>query len=73
MIAMQTMFWVSPLGSFEDNTHHQVRAQISIRLRQLPYFIPWISLFEFGERFDSPGNLLSILAGVATPEQAGRS
>jgi glycogen debranching enzyme len=68
--ALRTMFWVAPLGSFEDATHHQVRAQMSIRLRQLPYFVSWISLFEFGERFDSAANLLAILAGVAPPDQA---
>jgi glycogen debranching enzyme len=68
--AISEFFWVAPLGSFEDTSHMQIRAQMSIRLRKLPYFISWISVFEFGERFDAPANLLSILADVATPEQA---
>ena len=70
MEAIQRFFWVAPPGSFEDKTHMQVRAQMSVRLRKLPYFISWISVFEFGERFDAPANLLSILTGVATNDQA---
>jgi glycogen debranching enzyme len=68
--AIQRSFWVAPLGSFEDKTHTQMRAQMSIRLRKLPYFLSWISFGEFGERFDAAANLLSILTGVAKPEQA---
>jgi glycogen debranching enzyme len=68
--AIRRFFWVAPLGTFEDTSHMQIRAQMSIRLRKLPYFVSWISVFEFGERFDAPANLLSILAEVATPEQA---
>jgi glycogen debranching enzyme len=68
--AIRDFFWVAPLGSFNDRTHTQVRSQMSVRLRKLPYFVPWISVFEFGERFDAPANLLSVLTGIATPEQA---
>lgn len=67
---LQENHWVNPLHSFEDHSHHQLRAQISIRLRELPYFLPWINKADFGERFDSAGNLMAILAGVAQPEQA---
>jgi glycogen debranching enzyme len=68
--AIQDKFWVKPTGSFVDKTHHQVRTHASVSLRARPYFLPWVSLFEYGDRFDTAGNLLAILADVASPGQA---
>jgi hypothetical protein len=50
------------------------------RLRELPrklfladerYYLPYLAFRAVGEWFDSLGNLLAILAGVADPEQTG--
>ncbi|MDP2789551.1 MAG: glycoside hydrolase 100 family protein [bacterium] len=34
------------------------------------FFLPYITFLNFGEWFDSLGNLLAILTGIATPSQA---
>jgi len=70
--AIQDLFWVKTPGSFTDTTHCKTRTLMSITLRSCPYFLPWVSGFEYGERFDTTANLLAILTGVATPEQADR-
>ncbi|MGF1656690.1 MAG: amylo-alpha-1,6-glucosidase [Verrucomicrobiales bacterium] len=67
--AIQDTFWVKPVGH-EDKSHVQVRTHASITLRKVPYFLPWVSTFEYGERFDTTANLLAILCGVASEEQA---
>ncbi|XHR30489.1 MAG: amylo-alpha-1,6-glucosidase [Chthoniobacteraceae bacterium] len=68
--SVRTMFWPAAPGTFVDKTHFQVRAQMSLTLRSVPFFVPWISVFEFGKRFDTPGNLMAILSGVASQPQA---
>ena len=70
--AIQDVFWVKKAGTFTDNTHAKTRTHMSITLRECPFFLPWVNLFEYGERFDTTGNLLAVLTGVATPEQADR-
>lgn len=68
--AIQNKLWVAPPGSFTDDTHHQARMHMSVSLRARAYFLPWVSLFEYGDRFDSAGNLLAILCDVASEAQA---
>jgi len=68
--AIQDVFWVKAPGSFTDSTHCKTRTLMSVTLRACPFFLPWVSGFEFGERFDTTANLLAILTDVATPEQA---
>ncbi|MEM6820665.1 MAG: glycoside hydrolase 100 family protein [Verrucomicrobiota bacterium] len=68
--AIQNTFWVMPLDDFEDKTHTRTRLSMSLSLRKTNYFLPWINHFEFGERFDTAGNLLAILCDVASPEQS---
>lgn len=68
--AIQTAFWVSPVGTFTDLSHSQVRTHMSVTLRKRPYFMPWVNHGEYGERFDTAANLLAILSGVASPEQS---
>lgn len=41
-------------------------------LRDAHYYLPYVSFREIGEWFDAFGNLLAILAGVASEEQANR-
>lgn len=53
-----------------DTSHWQAQQDAATRLRRLDYFLPWVDLFSYGERFDSPANLLAILTGTATPKQA---
>ena len=36
-----------------------------------PYYLPYVAFRDVGEWFDSFGNLLAILAGVADPQRAG--
>jgi len=67
---IRNMFWPLPPGSFVDQTHFQIKARISQTLRSVPFFVPWVSVFEFGKRFDTIGNLMAILTGVASPAQA---
>jgi glycogen debranching enzyme len=40
-------------------------------LRNKPYFLPYFSHRYYGRYLDTLGNLLAILFGIATPEQAG--
>jgi glycogen debranching enzyme len=68
--AIQSTFWIQPHGTFEDATHVKVRTHMSVSLRRRPFFLPWVNLFEYGERFDTTGNLMAILTGVATPAQS---
>ncbi len=66
--AIQDSFWVKPVGHI-DKSHTQEKTHASITLRKVPYFLPWVSMFEYGERFDTTANLLAILCGVASEEQ----
>ena len=66
--ALQDVFWVKPVGH-QDKSHTQERTHASITLRKVPYFLPWVSSFEYGERFDTTANLLAILCDIASPEQ----
>lgn len=70
--AIQKKLWVTPPEKCVDHSHHQVRMHASVTLRSRAYFLPWVSLFEYGDRFDTTGNLLAILCDVATPEQSQR-
>ena len=68
--AIQRVFRVAPLDSYEDQTHHRTRTLMSLTLRQCPYFLPWVGVFDFGERFDTTANLLAVITGAADPAQA---
>jgi glycogen debranching enzyme len=37
-----------------------------------PYYLPYMGFRDFADRFDTLGNLLAILLGVASPEQSDR-
>lgn len=67
--AIRRMFWVRGPGEVEDQSHEQARALMGITRRRWPYFLPWVDGFAFGDRFDTPANLLAALTGVATAEQ----
>lgn len=70
--AIQKTFWVVPPEKVVDESHCKPRLHASVTLRSRPYFLSWVSLFEYGDRFDTTGNLLAILCGVATEEQTVR-
>lgn len=68
--AIQNTFRVYPKETMpEDTTHYQARQDATTRMRRCAYFLPWVDLFSYGERFDTTANLLCILAGAATQEQ----
>lgn len=69
--AIRAMFWARGPGEVDDQSHEQARALMSVTLRRWPYFLPWVDGFTFGERFDTPANLLAALTGVASAEQSG--
>lgn len=70
--AIQETFWVVAPENCTDDTHQKARLHASVSLRARAYLLPWVSLFEYGDRFDTAGNLLAILCGVATDDQATR-
>lgn len=70
--AIQETFWVTAPADCIDHTHDKARLHASVSLRARAYFLPWVSFFEYGDRFDTTGNLLAILCGVATGDQAER-
>lgn len=41
-------------------------------LQERPYYLPYMAFRDYGDRFDSLGNLLAILFGVADEAQAAR-
>lgn len=43
---------------------------MSTQLRNRPYFLPWVSQCDWGEHFDTTGNLLAILTDVADESQS---
>jgi glycogen debranching enzyme len=68
--AIQSRLWVSPENQYSDKGHFKAQALAAVTHRNLPYFLAWESIFEFGARMDVPGNLLAILTGVASETQA---
>jgi glycogen debranching enzyme len=70
--AIQETFWVVPPERVVDESHDKARLHASVTLRSRPFFLSWVSLFEYGDRFDTTGNLLAILCGVATEDQTTR-
>lgn len=41
-------------------------------LQERPYYLPYMAFRDYGDRFDTLGNLLAILFGLATPAQTDR-
>ena len=41
-------------------------------LQERPYFLPYMAFRDYADRFDSFGNLLAILTGLASPAQTAR-
>ena len=68
--AIRDLFWIKEPGSFSDETHFKVRTLMSTQLRNRPYFLPWVSQCDWGEHFDTTGNLLAILTDVADESQS---
>ncbi len=69
--ALRDRFWVKPPTAFEDDSHGRVRTLMACQLRRRPYYLPWVDFYAYGDHFDVAGNLLAILCGVATSDQAG--
>ncbi len=67
---LQSYFWVRDAGQYTDDTHGRVRTKMSLMLRKRPYFMPWVGLFDYGDYFDTTGNLLTVICGIASREQA---
>ncbi len=67
--AIRDMFWVKDAGTFTDDTHFKLRTTMSTKLRRRPYFLPWVSLSDWGEHFDTAANMLAILTGIADEKQ----
>ena len=67
--AIRDHFWVKATCPTNDKSHFRLAALMSTQLRRCPYFMPWVSQCDWGEHFDSPANLLAILAGIADQEQ----
>jgi glycogen debranching enzyme len=67
--AIQDRFWVRIGNLASDQDHTRNRAAAALALREMPHFLAWESMFEIGDRFDVPGNLLAILTGIATTDQ----
>jgi glycogen debranching enzyme len=40
-----------------------------VELQQRPYYLPYVAFRDFADRFDTFGNLLAILFGIASPAQ----
>jgi hypothetical protein len=59
-IAAHRAEWAYPL--------HRIDAELVAR----PYYLPYVAFRDFADRFDTFGNLLAILFGIADPAQADR-
>ena len=68
--AIQDYFWVKPPAFFDDRSHFQIRKIMACALRTRPFFLPWVDVSDYGDYFDTTGNLLAILCGVANDKQA---
>ena len=43
-----------------------------VELQQRPYYLPYVAFRDFADRFDTFGNLLAVLFGIASPAQSER-
>lgn len=76
---INTLLWVGPefkrdLGWVEKNRKewfYPIRAT-EVLFQEKPYYLPYMSFRGWEDRFDTFGNLMSILFGLASPEQADR-
>ena len=76
---LNLLLWVGPevtrdLRWVEENRTEWLyplkRTETELVLR--PHYLPYVAFRDYAERFDVLGNLLAIVLGVASPEQAGR-
>jgi glycogen debranching enzyme len=75
--ALQKHFWVDMAelphgltGRFELEENDIVWGRKVSIIRERPYFLPYLGFRDLGHWFDTLGNLLAVLYGVATTEQA---
>jgi hypothetical protein len=73
------LLWVGPEVSRDEKWIRENRREweyptrlVDTVLGQRPYYLPYMAFREFGDRFDTLGNLLAILFGVADGGQAAR-
>jgi hypothetical protein len=73
------LLWVGPEVARDERWIRENRREweyptrlVDTVLGERPYYLPYMAFREFGDRFDTLGNLLAILFGVASPDQAGR-
>ncbi|BBH69212.1 hypothetical protein ACTI_58970 [Actinoplanes sp. OR16] len=73
------LLWVGPEVARDHDWIRENRKEweyptrlVDTVLGHRPYYLPYMAFREFGDRFDTLGNLLAILFGVADPAQAGR-
>lgn len=73
------LLWVGPEVQRDTTWIHENRLEweyptqlVDTVLGHRPYYLPYMAFREFGDRFDTLGNLLAILFGVADSSQADR-
>src|SRR5690606_784918 len=78
-LKIDTLLWVGP----EAPTDHQRLARerrewlypvqrIEVELGERPFYLPYVAFRDFADRFDTLGNLMAILLGVADKHKAKR-
>jgi hypothetical protein len=73
------LLWVGPEVRRDEEWIRENRLEweyttrlVDTVLGHRPYYLPYVAFRDFGDRFDTLGNLLAILFGVTNGDQAGR-
>lgn len=73
------LLWVGPevKRDYAWISHHRMEwlyntKLVDVQLQERPYFLPYMAFRDYGDRFDTLGNLFAILFGVADEKQTAR-
>jgi glycogen debranching enzyme len=76
---IDTLLWVGPEApkdwqriTVERKEWLYPLRRIEVELVERPYYLPYVAFRDYADRFDTLGNLLAVLFGVADPVQAGK-
>lgn len=76
---VNTVLWVGPEGERDWEWIAATRREWLYTLRRIdtelverPFYLPYMAFRDYADRFDTLGNLLAILFGIASPVQADR-
>jgi hypothetical protein len=73
------LLWVGPEVARDEDWIRRHRMEwlyptrlVDVQLQERPYYLPYMAFRDYGDRFDTLGNLFAILFGVADAQQTDR-